>query len=79
LRRLAAASLLGIFLAAGCTAGLAPDDARLGALERELGTLFLVGFVAPKQSVTRISRGSSANTGSAACSCSVATSSTPIS
>jgi len=44
LRRLAAASLLGIFLAAGCTAGLAPDDARLGALERELGTLFLVGF-----------------------------------
>ena len=43
MRRLAAVSLLGILLAAGCSAGLAPDDARLTALERELGALFLVG------------------------------------
>ena len=44
LRRLAAASLLGILLAAGCGAALAPDGVRLTAIERELGSLFLVGF-----------------------------------
>jgi beta-N-acetylhexosaminidase len=44
LRRLAAASLLGILLAAGCGAALAPDGARLTAIERDLGSLFLVGF-----------------------------------
>ena len=44
LRRLAAASLLGVLLAAGCGAALAPDSARLAAIERELGSLFLVGF-----------------------------------
>ena len=44
MRRLAAASLLGILLAAGCGAALAPDGARLAALELELGSLFLVGF-----------------------------------
>ena len=44
MRRLATASLLGILLAAGCGATLAPDGARLSALERELGSLFLVGF-----------------------------------
>jgi beta-N-acetylhexosaminidase len=44
LRRLGAASLLGILLAAGCGAALAPGGARLTALERELGSLFLVGF-----------------------------------
>ena len=44
MRRLAAASLLGILLAAGCGTALAPDRARRAALERELGALFLVGF-----------------------------------
>lgn len=44
MRRLVAASLLGILLAAGCGAALTPDGARLAALERELGSLFLVGF-----------------------------------
>ena len=44
LRRLAAASLLGVLLTAGCGAALAPDGARLTALERELGSLVLVGF-----------------------------------
>jgi beta-N-acetylhexosaminidase len=44
LRRPAAASLLGILLAAGCGAALAPDGVRLTAIERELGSLFLVGF-----------------------------------
>ena len=44
MRRLAAANLLGILLAAGCGAARAPDSARLEALERELGSLFLVGF-----------------------------------
>jgi len=44
LRRLAAASLFGILLAAGCGAALAPDGVRLTAIERELGSLFLVGF-----------------------------------
>src|SRR5262249_30021127 len=43
LRRLAAASLLGVFLAAGCGTVLTPDP-RLAAIERELGALFLVGF-----------------------------------
>ena len=42
--RLAAASLLGILLAAGCGAALAPDRARLAALDPELGSLLLVGF-----------------------------------
>jgi beta-N-acetylhexosaminidase len=44
LRRLTAASLLGTLLAAGCGAALAPDGVRLTAIERELGSLFLVGF-----------------------------------
>jgi len=44
LRRLTTASLLGVLLAAGCGAALAPDGARLTALEPELGSLFLVGF-----------------------------------
>ncbi len=44
LRRLATGSLLGILLAAGCGAALAPDRARLTAIDRELGSLFLVGF-----------------------------------
>jgi beta-N-acetylhexosaminidase len=44
LRRLGAANLLGILVAAGCGAVLAPDGARLSTLERELGSLFLVGF-----------------------------------
>ncbi len=43
MRRLVTASLLGILLAAGCGAALAPDGARLTALERDLGSLFLVG------------------------------------
>jgi len=44
LRRLAAASLLSVLLTAGCGSTLAPDGARLTALERELGSLVLVGF-----------------------------------
>ncbi len=44
LRRLAAASLLGVLLTAGCGVALAPDGARLTVLERELGSLVLVGF-----------------------------------
>jgi beta-N-acetylhexosaminidase len=44
LRRLVAASLLAILLAAGCGTALVPDGARLIAIERELGSLFLVGF-----------------------------------
>ena len=44
LRRLAAASLLGVLLTAGCGVALAPDGARLTLLERELGSLVLVGF-----------------------------------
>ncbi len=44
MRRLVAASLLGILLAAGCGTALVPDGARLIAIERELGSLFLVGF-----------------------------------
>ena len=43
MRRLATASLLGVLLASGCGAALAPDAARLTALERDLGSLFLVG------------------------------------
>ena len=43
MRRLAAASLLGVLLAAGCGIVLTPDP-RLAAIERELGALFLVGF-----------------------------------
>jgi beta-N-acetylhexosaminidase len=44
LRRLTAASLLAVLLAAGCAPALAPDGGRLAAIERELGSLFLVGF-----------------------------------
>ena len=51
MRRLAAASLLGVLVAAGCgatlapdTPALAPDTARQTELDRELGSLFLVGF-----------------------------------
>src|SRR5262245_8660996 len=44
LRRLAAANLLVILLAAGCGAARAPDSARLEALDRDLGSLFLAGF-----------------------------------
>ena len=44
MRRLAAASLLSVLLTAGCGSTLAPDGARLTALERELGSLVLVGF-----------------------------------
>ena len=44
MRRLATGSLLGVLLAAGCGAALAPDRARLTAIDRELGSLFLVGF-----------------------------------
>jgi len=44
LPRLVAASLLGVLLAAGCTAVMVPDPARLAALEPELGSLLLVGF-----------------------------------
>jgi len=39
-----AANLLGVLLAAGCLGAIAPDPARLAALEPELGTLLLVGF-----------------------------------
>jgi beta-N-acetylhexosaminidase len=44
LRRPATASVLGLLLAAGCGAALAPDAGRLAALDRELGSLFLIGF-----------------------------------
>ncbi len=44
MRRLVAASLLGTLLAAGCGAARAPDGARLAAIERDLGSLFVVGF-----------------------------------
>jgi beta-N-acetylhexosaminidase len=44
LRRLVAASLLGTLFAAGCGAALVPDGARSTAIERDLGSLFLVGF-----------------------------------
>jgi len=43
LRRFAAASLLGVLLTAGCGTAHAPDP-RLAAIERGLGSLFLVGF-----------------------------------
>ena len=39
-----ATNLLGVLLAAGCLGAIAPDPARLAALEPELGTLLLVGF-----------------------------------
>jgi beta-N-acetylhexosaminidase len=44
LPRLVTASLLGVLLAAGCGAAMAPDPARLAALEPDLGSLLLVGF-----------------------------------
>jgi len=44
LRRLTAASLLGVFLTAGCGVALAPESARFVAIDRELGSLLLVGF-----------------------------------
>ena len=42
--RLVAASLLVVVLAAGCRTAIAPDAARLAALEPELGSLLLVGI-----------------------------------
>ena len=42
--RLVTASLLGVLLAAGCGAAMAPSRERLAALEPELGSLLLVGF-----------------------------------
>src|SRR5262245_44603817 len=44
LPRLVAASLLVVVLAAGCRTAIAPDAARLAALEPELGSLLLVGI-----------------------------------
>ena len=41
--RLVAASLLVVVLTAGCRTAIAPDSARLAALEPELGSLLLVG------------------------------------
>src|SRR5262249_39877543 len=44
LPRLVAASLLVVVFAAGCRTAIAPDAARLAALEPELGLLLLVGI-----------------------------------
>ena len=46
MRRLVAANLLGLVLVAGCGPALAPDSARQIAIEREIGSLFLVGLTA---------------------------------